>query len=277
MSNKLTLNLGARYDLSLNANGNNYAVPPFVDKGRPADKNNIQPRAGFAYRVTNNTVVRGGTGVYFSTPLQIDTFFMAQIDRLVVIQYTNDGRPDFGANPTNGQPLPSVAQGQQQFCHVRNVPGCLRRSLQELVAPERILDAARSHVAELHRLPAPDREHGGGRGGLRLQPGPQREGHHLEHEPDVQPGDRRELSVLRHRASRLSRFRRHLDARAHGPFELSRAADGRDEAVQQPLAGLRHLHAVWSLGRLSGRVQRHRARADPDHAGPGWRVVALLR
>jgi len=136
MSNKLTLNLGARYDLSLNANGNHYAVAPFVDKERPADKNNIQPRAGFAYRVTNNTVVRGGTGVYFSTPLQIDTFFMAQIDRLVVIQYTNDGRPDFGANPTNGQPLPSVAQGQQQFCHVRNVPGCLRRSLQELVAPE---------------------------------------------------------------------------------------------------------------------------------------------
>jgi len=28
-----------------------------------------------------------------------------------------------------------VSQGQQQFCHVRNVPGCLRRSLQELVAP----------------------------------------------------------------------------------------------------------------------------------------------
>jgi hypothetical protein len=132
---KLTLNLGARYDLSLNANGNNYAVPPFVDKGRPADKNNIQPRAGFAYRITPNTVVRGGTGVYFSTPLQIDTFFMAQIDRLVVIQYTNDGRADFGANPTNGQPLPSVTQGQQQFCHVRNTPTCLRRSLQELVAP----------------------------------------------------------------------------------------------------------------------------------------------
>jgi len=132
---KLTLNLGARYDLSINANGNNYAVPPFVDKGRPADTNNIQPRAGFAYRVTPSTVVRGGTGLYFSTPLQIDTFFMAQIDRLVVVQYTNDGRPDFAANPTNGQPLPTVQQGQQQFCHVRNVPGCLRRSLQELVAP----------------------------------------------------------------------------------------------------------------------------------------------
>jgi hypothetical protein len=136
LNDKLTLNLGARYDLSLNANGNHYAVPPFVGKDRPADTNNIQPRLGFAYRATPRTVIRGGSGVYFSSPLQIDTFFMAQIDRLVVVQYTNDGRPDFAANPTNGAPLPSVAQGQQQFCHVRNVPGCLRRSLQELVAPE---------------------------------------------------------------------------------------------------------------------------------------------
>jgi len=51
------------------------------------------------------------------------------------VQYTNDGRADFAVNPTNGQPLPTVAQGQQQFCHVNNVPGCLRRSLQEMVAP----------------------------------------------------------------------------------------------------------------------------------------------
>jgi hypothetical protein len=136
LSSNLTLNLGARYDLSLNGNGNNYAVPPFVDAGRPADRNNIQPRVGFAYQLGTDTVIRGGSGLYYSTPLQIDTYFMAQIDRLVVIQYTNDGRPDFGSNPTNGQPLPDVATGQQQFCHIRNVPGCLRRTLQELMAPE---------------------------------------------------------------------------------------------------------------------------------------------
>ena len=135
ITSKLTLNAGVRYDVSVNANGNNYAVPPFVEAGRPNDTNNVQPRLGFAYKLNNSTVLRGGSGLYFSTTLQIDTFFMAQINRLVVVQYANDGRPDFGVNPTNGQPLPSVAQGQQQFCHVRNVPGCLRRSLQELVAP----------------------------------------------------------------------------------------------------------------------------------------------
>jgi hypothetical protein len=136
MSANLTLNLGIRYDVSVNSNGNHYAVPPFLPDDRPNDMNNVQPRVGFAWQLTPQTVVRGGSGLYFSTPLQIDTYFMAQIDRLVVIQYTNDGRPDFAANPTNGQPLPSVAQGQQQFCHVRNVPGCLRRSMQEMVAPE---------------------------------------------------------------------------------------------------------------------------------------------
>ena len=136
VSSALTLNLGARYDLSLNGNGNKYAVPPFVDAGRPADLNNIQPRLGFAYKLGANTVLRGGSGLYYSSPLQIDTYFMAQIDRLVVVQYTNDGRADFAANPTNSQPLPTVSSGQQQFCHVRNVPGCLRRSLQELMAPE---------------------------------------------------------------------------------------------------------------------------------------------
>jgi hypothetical protein len=61
---------------------------------------------------------------------------MAQAARLAVIQYSNNGRPDFAANPTNGQPLPTLEEAQQRFCHVNNAPGCLFRSIQELIGPE---------------------------------------------------------------------------------------------------------------------------------------------
>jgi hypothetical protein len=136
ISSALTLNLGVRYDLSVNANGNEYAVPPFTEAGRPNDTNNIQPRIGFAYQLNDRTVLRGGTGLYFAAPLSVETFWMAQINRLRVIQITNDGRPDFAANPLNGQPLPTLAQADQRFCHVRNVPGCLRLAIQELMGPD---------------------------------------------------------------------------------------------------------------------------------------------
>jgi hypothetical protein len=132
----VTLNLGVRYDLSINGNGNEYAVPPFLEADRPNDRNNVQPRVGLAWQVTPQTVIRAGSGLYYTAPLQIDTYFMAQIDRMVVFQMTNDGRANFAADPLNGQPLPTAEQALQRFCHVRNVPGCLRRSMQELMAPE---------------------------------------------------------------------------------------------------------------------------------------------
>jgi hypothetical protein len=58
---------------------------------------------------------------------------LAVINRLAVIQLTNDSRVDFAADPFNRQPLPTLEQANQRFCHVQNVPGCLRRSIQELI------------------------------------------------------------------------------------------------------------------------------------------------
>lgn len=107
-----------------------------VEAGRPVDKNNVQPRVGFAYQWTDRTVIRGGTGLYFSQPLSTATTWMAYNFNNVVIQYTNDGRPNFAADPLNGQQLPSKAQAEDRFCHIRNVPGCLRLSLQELAVEE---------------------------------------------------------------------------------------------------------------------------------------------
>ena len=143
-SDKLTLNVGIRYDLSVNASGKEYSVPPFVEAGKPDDTNNVQPRVGFAYRLTERTVVRGGSGMYFAVPLSVETYWMAHAVQNSVIQITNDGRADFAADPLNGQPLPTLEQARPRFCHVRNVPGCLRETVQELAVPAYTIDLART-------------------------------------------------------------------------------------------------------------------------------------
>jgi hypothetical protein len=65
VNDRLTLSLGARYDLEI------VPVPendnPFFDSpdDYPVDKNNIQPRFGFAYEADGRSVVRGGYGRFY--------------------------------------------------------------------------------------------------------------------------------------------------------------------------------------------------------------------
>jgi hypothetical protein len=102
-------------------------------------------------------VVRGGTGLYYADALGADQSFATGNAQISVIQYTNDGRPDFAANPTNGQPLPTYEQTLQQFCSSNpavfaawravNFTGtapCLTRDLQEFVGPFDLVHLART-------------------------------------------------------------------------------------------------------------------------------------
>ncbi len=90
VSKRLTLNYGVRYDIELT---DQFAPTPFTDpltgitlsaadvqaaqdalnitQGFPRDKNNIAPRAGFAYDLFGNgkTVVRGALGMFYDHPL----------------------------------------------------------------------------------------------------------------------------------------------------------------------------------------------------------------
>ena len=156
---RLTLNLGLRYDLSINAWANDVGVAPFYRAGRPNDANNIQPRLGFAYQVNDRTVIRGGSGLYYADALTVDAFWPYYNAQIARIQVNNDGRPDFAANPLNGQPLPTYEQAQSQFCHSaaqaanfaawqgRNFTGtapCLLLALQEMPAPDQYMQMARS-------------------------------------------------------------------------------------------------------------------------------------
>lgn len=85
VNRKLTLNVGVRYELPIPAfAANSYwgvmdfdfpgwrMVMPGTTPGTkqhpyPADKNNLLPRFGFAYRATENWVVRGGYGIFYDT------------------------------------------------------------------------------------------------------------------------------------------------------------------------------------------------------------------
>jgi hypothetical protein len=150
LTNNLTLNLGLRYDLELGAFANDVSFPPFQEAGRPADKTNFQPRVGFAYKVNDETVVRGGTGLYYGDALGADQSFATGNPQIAVISYANDGRPDFAANPTNGQPLPTYAQAITRFCYANNnAPNCLIRDLQEFVGPPQFVHLPRTFQSSI--------------------------------------------------------------------------------------------------------------------------------
>ena len=64
--------------------------------------------------MNDTTALRGGSGLYYGDALGADQSFATGNQQVVVIQHTNDGRPDFAANPTGGQPLPNFEQAQSQ-------------------------------------------------------------------------------------------------------------------------------------------------------------------
>ena len=139
LSERLTLNLGVRYDLFFNAFANDIALPPFLEAGRPDDTNNIAPRLGLAYSVTNRTVLRGGFGVYYGDVLNNISSRTESWTQLAGIEVANDGRPDFVSNPFNG-PIPTFEEAfARYYCSSRNVPGCLRRNINQMADPQAVV------------------------------------------------------------------------------------------------------------------------------------------
>lgn len=75
----------------------------FVDQNSPydTDKNNIQPRFGFAYALRAKTVLRGGYGIYYDSP-QIQSLASTNDfapNTLRPIWTANPTTPDIGYNP----------------------------------------------------------------------------------------------------------------------------------------------------------------------------------
>jgi len=71
VSNRLTMNLGLRYEVDTDVNNQtrvdelNPIVLPFVHGERQRDLNNVAPRLGVSFAATPSTILRGGYGTYY--------------------------------------------------------------------------------------------------------------------------------------------------------------------------------------------------------------------
>ena len=135
IADRLTLNLGLRYDLEIGVFGEWLALPPFLEANRPSDTNNFGPRAGFTYRLTDRTVIRGGVGKYFAEITGQPAFWLLRYTHQIHPQILNDGRPDFAANPFNGPP-PTYDQARATTCAVSPGPNCVRQAIPSQLAAD---------------------------------------------------------------------------------------------------------------------------------------------
>ena len=100
---RLTINLGLRYDVHVSPVEELWN-PFFSDPtAHPVDKNNLQPRVGFAYSPTPSSVVRGGYGVFYEKQW-IDRFENYLLNRVFTTSYiANFPVSQIDPGPSNGQ------------------------------------------------------------------------------------------------------------------------------------------------------------------------------
>jgi hypothetical protein len=126
VNNQLTVNYGVRWD----ADPNTTSAPNIKTNSIPIDQRlaspyfaygtgvndygyktdikdwkDVAPRAGFTYNIggNNDFVIRGGTGLYYASPVSNVTFSPSVYSNLITATFPNNPvRADFVTNPTNG-------------------------------------------------------------------------------------------------------------------------------------------------------------------------------
>ena len=144
---RLMLNLGVRHDMDFGGLAEKLELQPWLTGDRPVDSNSFGPRAGFAYRLTDRTVLRGGYGTYFTQMLDQPAHNTMLMRQILIPETPNDGRPDFAANPYNGK-APTFETVQQNLCSTASRPGCQRRDITS-VLPSPTARTSYSHQASI--------------------------------------------------------------------------------------------------------------------------------
>jgi hypothetical protein len=116
VNNALTVNYGVRWDDDWGV-----ASPPDIvtnvipiDNGKVSgdfgykdtifDHKDIAPRAGFVWNVgeSNSFTIRGGSGLYYTTPVSNMTFSPQIYSQMITASFPNDGKANFILDPTRG-------------------------------------------------------------------------------------------------------------------------------------------------------------------------------
>jgi len=146
MSDNFTLNMGVRYDWDSNGHNEQHYFPPFKSGTEPRDRNNLAPRVGFNLRLNDETVIRGGYGLYFAFApndgVQQTTGYTCFVGSDKCPRFENqvlpDGRADFIPNWFNseaglpnqrGGRWPTAQEAIARACDQNNsAAGCVFRS-----------------------------------------------------------------------------------------------------------------------------------------------------
>jgi hypothetical protein len=133
VSDRLTLNLGLRYDLERNAYGQTIQVDPrWLPSHSKNDGNNVGPRGGFSFSVDDRTQLRGGAGLYWAT--LSNPQLRALNNQQIITSVDYDGRADFAVNPWNG-PAPTFESLDALRCVPGDIPtplgtsDCVQRTI----------------------------------------------------------------------------------------------------------------------------------------------------
>lgn len=126
VTHRLTLNYGVRWDddwgigappgitenvIQIN---NGLESRDFGFKKNIQDHNNVAPRGSFVYDLRGDakTVIRGGSGLYYSTPAGNVSYGHQQTNQMVTAEIPNDRLPGFIQNPLRGVTRSDILAGR---------------------------------------------------------------------------------------------------------------------------------------------------------------------